>query len=474
MKRWTVLLLTVLIISLLIPVNVTAASGSLSVSADSKSITVGNTVKVTITYNGGDNQIASIWSNISYNASAFNYVESNYSGTDGTSTSGGSGVVKAIFEMPASGVLPKSVSMNLVFKATAPGDLNLSVGTLEFTANDNAYSSLGNPTGSVSVSATNPTLSANANLASIKPSAGTLTPKFSAGVTNYTITVPYTTTSVSLSATTQDGGAKIAVSGKNALAVGKNTRIITVTAPSGATKKYTVVITRSANQATTTTTKPPENLPTTEIDGVEMAVSNVPADATLPEGFALTPITVNDVAITAAVNEKNQVTLTYLINPQTEEGALYVYNATNSTYEPYNPLAVSGGSFVLLNMPTEQIAPARAVKDVYTFGTAAVAVYRFEDTALADIVLVYAISPAGKSGLYVYDTTDGSMQLYREMTVPVEAEPEPEPVNPFVAFVTQYRQVILICAAALGGVALLIGATVLLLITLRKDKNCKH
>ena len=107
MKRWTVLLLTILIISLLVPINmnVHAASGSLSVSAGSQSVTVGNTVKVTVTYSGGNNQIASIWSNISYNANAFSYVETEYSGTDGSSASGQAGVVGALFEMPASGVL---------------------------------------------------------------------------------------------------------------------------------------------------------------------------------------------------------------------------------------------------------------------------------------------------------------------------------------------------------------------------------
>lgn len=448
----------------LVVISVNAATGTASLKANSSSVKVGETVSVTITYTASS--VGGGVAFLKYDDKVFGF--DSVSG-NGTVNSDAAGLIKYTFVDTSK---KSSYSFTCTFKAKQAGSCNFELTSQDLITFDEEPFTVSAQ--SVSVSATNPTLSANANLASIKPSSGTLTPKFSASVTSYTITVPYTTTSLSLSATTQDKGAKIAVSGKNALAVGKNTRIITVTAPSGATKKYTVVITRSANQATTTTTKPPENLPTTEIDGVEMTVSNVPADATLPEGFALTPITVNDVAITAAVNEKNQVTLTYLINPQTEEGALYVYNATNSTYEPYNPLAVSGGSFVLLNMPTEQIAPARAVKDVYTFGTAAVAVYRFEDTALTDIVLVYAISPAGKSGLYVYDTTDGSMQLYREMTVPVEAEPEPEPVNPFVAFVTQYRQVILICAAALGGVALLIGATVLLLITLRKDKNCKH
>lgn len=450
--------------------TVLAATGSLTASANSTNVTVGNSVTITLKYDGGGANIGSIDAQLNYNASAFEYV----SASNDISAHGGAGIVNmSYYATGAQG--PSSVTATLTFKAIAAGAGNFSVTTSEFI-NDADGSSLGTPAKPLSVSATNPTLSANANLASIKPSAGTLTPKFSASVTNYTITVPYTTTSLSLSATAEDAGAKIAVSGKNALAVGKNTQVITVTAPNGTTKQYTVVITRSANQATATTTTAPQEDPLeVEVNGVLMTVSDTQADVTLPEGFSWTHITINDVTVSAAVNEKSHITLTYLVDPQTDSGALYIYDEASGTFEPFNPLTVSGGTYVLHDMPAGQIPPARAVKDVYTFGTTEIAVYRFEDASFKDVLLVYATSPAGKTGLYSYDITDGSMQLYREITVPVEADPvEPEPSNPFVQFVTQYRTVILICAAAVGGIALLIGAVVLLLVTVRKNKECKH
>lgn len=469
MKKFLSLLLTLLmVLTCFSGLTAMAATGSLSASASNTGVTVGNSVTITLKYSGGGANIASFDAQLSYNASAFEYVSAG----NEVSAHGGAGIVNISYYATGAQA-PSSVTATLTFKAIAAGAGNFSVTTSEFM-NDADGTSLGTPSKTLSVSATNPTLSANANLASIKPSAGTLSPKFSASVTSYTITVPYTTTSLSLSATTQDKGAKIAVSGNNSLAVGKNTRVITVTAPSGATKKYTVVITRSANQATTTTTTPLENLPKADVDGVQMAISNPPADATLPEGFALTAITINDISVTVAVNEKNRITLTFLIDPQDEDGAFFVYDETTKKFESYNPLAVSGGTYVLRDMPADLVPPSGALKSTHLFDSVEHAVYAFEDAALKDVVLVYATSPEGKSGLYVYDTTDGSIQLYREITVPVEVEPEPEPVNPFVAFVTQYRQIILICAAALGGVALLIGAVVLLLITLHKDKNCKH
>lgn len=453
-----------------------AATGSLSASSSGSSITIGNTVTVTLKYDGGGAKIGSIDAHLSYNAKTFEFVS-----CDGITANGGAGVVRMSYF--ATGTAPTAVTATLKFKAIAAGAANFAVTTSEFS-NDDDYSSLGTPSKTLSVSAINPTKSANANLASIKPSSGTLTPKFSASVTNYTISVPYTTTSLSLSVTTQDKGAKTAISGKNALAVGKNTQIITVTAPNGTTKKYTVVINRSANQTTTasgttttTTTAPPEDPLEVEVGGVMMTVSDTQPDATLPDGFSWTHITINNITVSAAVNEKNGLTLTYLVDPQTKNGAFYIYDKASETFPPFNPLTVSGGTYVLHDMPAGQSFPATVVPGTHTFGTAEVKVYRLEDVELADIVLVYATSPAGKTGLYVYDTTDGSMQLYREITAAADTAPQPtQPVqdNPFIGFVKQYRPIILIGAAVLGGVALATVAIVLIVAATRKGKNCKH
>ena len=111
-----------------------------------------------------------------------------------------------------------------------------------------------------------------------------------------------------------------------------------------------------------------------------------------------------------------------------------------------------------------------------TFGSTEREVFLFEDTALEEVCLVYATAPSGKTALYMYDSTDGSMQLYREITVAADVEPTPEPTpqNPFVSFVTTNRAVILICAAAAGGIALLIAAVTLVILITRRNSGCKH
>lgn len=470
-KKFCLCLAVLMLLTSLCGLTVRAASGSLTASASASNVTVGSQVSITLKYDGGGAKIASIEPQISYNAKAFQYV-----GCTGASASGGAGVVRMSY-YATTATPPTSVTITLTFKAIAAGAGNFSVTTSEFF-NDDDYSSLGTPAKPLSVSAINPTLSANANLASIKPSSGTLTPKFSANVTNYTITVPYTTTSLSLSATAQDKGAKIAVSGKNALVVGKNTQVITVTAPNGTTKKYTVVINRAANQVTATTTTAPQEDPLeVEVNGVMMIVSDTQPDAALPDGYNWTHITINDITVSAAVNETAGLTLVYLTDTQNNTAAFYLYDEVAETFHTYCPLKVSGGDYILRDMPAGLVPPTGAVAGVHSFGSIERDVFQFEDTALEDVMLVYATSPAGKTGLYMYDVTDGSMQLYREITVAADSTPptdEPAQGGAFAQFITQHRQIILICAAAFGGIALLIAAIVLLLFTTRRDKECKH
>ncbi len=484
MKRAFITILTLLTILTAITSLPVYAAANLSATASDNSVEIGETVDVKLKYNTGNDVFGSLDVNFKYNVQTFQFVSATASTGSLQYNKNAAGLVGMSWMASQDAV--SSVEIELQFKAIAAGDGKFSAETVAIRKDDFAGTLIGNPSKSLSVSAINPTKSANANLASIKPSSGTLTPKFSANVTSYTISVPYTTTSLSLSVTTQDKGAKTSVSGKNALAVGKNTQVITVTAPSGATKKYTVVINRSANQTTTTsgtgtttttTTVPQEDPLEVEVGGVMMTVSDTQPDATLPDGFKWTHITINNISVSAAVNEKTNITLVYLIDPQSENAAFYIYDEVAETFAAFRPLAVSGGNYILREMPAGLNPPARAVKGVYTFGTTEHTVYQFEDTALEDIVLVYATSPAGKTGLYVYDTTDGSMQLYREITAAADTVPQPtEPVqdNAFIGFVKQNRSLILSGAAVLGGVALMTVAIVLIVAATRKGKNCKH
>ena len=89
-------------------------------------------------------------------------------------------------------------------------------------------------------------LSSDNNLGSLTASTGTLSPAFDPSVTSYTVNVPYSTSSITLSASANDALSTVVGAGTKTLAVGDNSFEITVTAQNGAKKVYTVTVNRKA------------------------------------------------------------------------------------------------------------------------------------------------------------------------------------------------------------------------------------
>jgi hypothetical protein len=141
-----------------------------------------------------------------------------------------------------------------VASGSASGALNLIVGpnsiTIVVTAQDGVTSTTYN------LAVTRAPASSNAYLSSLSMSAGALVPSFASGTTNYTISVPYTTSSTTVTPTVADGTAGVKVNGVSvasgspsgpiSLAVGSNTVNVVVLAQDGATTvTYAVLITRA-------------------------------------------------------------------------------------------------------------------------------------------------------------------------------------------------------------------------------------
>jgi hypothetical protein len=100
-------------------------------------------------------------------------------------------------------------------------------------------------------------------LSNLAVSAGTLTPAFYGGITNYTTTVSNATTSIAVTPTVAQSTSTVKVNGVSVasgaasgainLAVGPNTIKTVVAAQSGSTKTYTLVVTRAASAPSATT-----------------------------------------------------------------------------------------------------------------------------------------------------------------------------------------------------------------------------
>lgn len=100
--------------------------------------------------------------------------------------------------------------------------------------------------GSVSYSTTiAPPLSGNCNLSSLTVANANITPAFSPSVTSYSASVPFQVSSLQLEPQAEHAGAKVSVSNNKLAAAATTTVKITVTAENGATKTYSIKVTRA-------------------------------------------------------------------------------------------------------------------------------------------------------------------------------------------------------------------------------------
>ena len=459
MKRLICLLSALLLLATLMGGAAVSAAGTATITASKTSVTVGQQVTVTAKYDGGGKGIGSLDAYFRYNAKTFEYVSCS-----GATAAGGAGSLKMSY-YATDATAPKTVTITVTLKAIAAGSGDFTWETEGMYDDDDNL--LGNPKGSPAVSASNPSLSGDATLKELRPTKGTLVPKFDKNVTEYTVSVPYTVTRGLLVFEPTDPNAESVVTENADLKVGKNVRVITVTAPNGTTKKYTVTFTREAQQSTTTgndggttTTTAPQGDPQVEIDGVLYTIAVAQPPVTLPAGFTWDFITIGDNEVSAARQEGGSLTLVYLTNPEEVNGALYIYDAAADTVLPFRQLSGAGVTYVLHELPAVETAPLGTVVSTVTVNETAVSAYVYEDAELADYAILYLTAPDGVSGYYTYDTVQGTIQRYHTVTVeqePVTVTPEPQvEKHPVAAFIETYQRVILVGAAACAGLAVLI------------------
>ncbi|MBQ8683520.1 MAG: cadherin-like beta sandwich domain-containing protein [Clostridia bacterium] len=448
------------------------AAGSVSLSADKTTVTVGSTVTVTVKCDGGGKGIGSMDAYFHYNAKAF-----EYQSCDGATANGGAGNLKISYYATTNDA-PKTLSITLTFKAIGVGDGGFKWETEGMY--DDEDNLLSNASKTLSVTANNPTKSGDATLAYLRPSKGTLTPKFDKNVTEYTVSVPYTVTRLLLTYDTTHPDATEEITDNANLQVGKTVRVITVTAPNGTVKKYSITVTREAQQDTTTSPSGSSNTTTApslpqqddlevEVNGTAMYVADTRPTVTLPHNYEWDSVEINGIEVPAAKQPTSGLVLVYLTTQEdSKEGAFYLYDALSDTFAPFCELESKQAFYTLHNLPNTETGPVGTIPGTFAAGEHTVTAYVYEDTALADYVLLYLTAPNGETGLYTYDRTDGSLQRYYQQPAEVitETDPKPDPgedddkPGAFAAFVIRYQAVILTIAFLCCGLALLIAAII--------------
>ena len=399
MKRiLSCLLLCVLLLSLF-SIPVSAASATVSLTASAATVYSGNRVSVYIKIQGSE-KIGSWNFSLSYDPAYLEYV----SGADG----GGGGTL--LFVDSTDGV--SSISKTVVFKTKRLGETKVTVNPTQIIGFDSMRPmSVSSATRAINIIPT-PTLSGDNTLSSLSVSPGTLEPVFAAGTQNYTMTVPFDVTELTVSGTPAHRAASVAVTG-NALNVGENKVEVTCTAQNGSTRVYTITVTRQQSELAGVTAA---------VGDKTYTVAHDPSQLSVPEGFTASSLSFGDKKILAYLSPKDSIAIAYLISEA--ESGWFVYDRAQQSFYPLVAISATAQSYVILPLPAEISLPAGFIPAEITVGETAYSVYKNTAIEAKGLCLVYAMAPDGTLGFYYYDESTRAFISYFASSVMTGANGE--------------------------------------------------
>lgn len=393
-------LLVAILIASIFSFNTAAVSATTHFSPSKTDFTVGEEITVTIKFDAGV-QVFSIDGALSYDNTIVQYISGG--GADQGSS------VKIAEALSGE----TKVDVSVKFKTIAEGKCNFSfsgfctdINLTPHNASTGYYINVKNPTASEPPAP--PTPSDNANLASLKVGSATLSPKFNSNTTSYTVTVPFETDKVTISAGVADAGATLVGAGTINLSVGDNKRTITVTAASGAKKSYNLVIKRLAEQ------DGQPDIPTDDTDpllitaeGTDRKVMQDITSMPIPESFSATTAEVNGVQVGALTEPGEKYVLYYTTLEDGSDAALY-YKDEDQQYKRLRYIEVNGKFYIITDMP-QGFAPDGWYKDTMSISSGTVAAFRSEDALLKDFYVLYCYVD-GAYGFYRFDSLQTTIQ----------------------------------------------------------------
>lgn len=427
----------------LLPMNVFAA-GSASIAFSKQNPLVGDTMSVTIKVSADNMYGVNISGN--YNEEVLTYVSG--------ASEGGAGLFKIADSESFNG--ESSKSFTLTFKANKSGSSSISV---------KGQVASGIPpvdidvAASATISVSDASQSTNANLSSLRTSAGVLSPKFSASVTEYTVNVGLDVTECKVYGTTADPDANISVSGSATLKDGENKRVITVTAPSGATKSYTITIIRS--EAGNTTSSSVETSPALEtvVDGVTYMVLKDISGIQLPQGFSATERLYNNETVSVASDGKGLFEIFYLKSADSDTAYPYTYDEEKNAFKRLQIITQMDKNYIVAELPVNCSLPDNYISANVKIGDMSIECYSNTEEQSADMFYIYCYYN-GEFGMYRYDKLENVLQRYPELEV-IESDVEVASSNGFLdrfKSLSSNAKTIVVCLfiAVLGVIALIV------------------
>lgn len=297
------------------------------------------------------------------------------------------------------------------------------------------------------------------NLATLSVSEGTMTPAFSSGITEYSVSLPGDATKITLSANANDSKASVTGTGEKELVVGHNVFTVTCTAENGSAKEYVVDIYVDETPIVNTT-----------YDGKNLGVVRNQSEIAIPDSYEPTTMMLEGQEVQAYRSNLSQLTLVYMVNDEGEKN-FYICDETG-VVSLYNPITILGRNVILYDLTDEeQIRENMTYQELVIDGVTLYG-WVYNTPKYANYAHIPVMSEVGEKVIYQYEKSENCLQLYEEIVIEeeiVEEVPEEVPA-PWEVFLAEYYFYVIIGLAALVLVLLI---TVIVLAATRKTKRGK-
>lgn len=242
-----ILVLLVTVSTLLIMTIKSNAATSISISTSKSSVAPGETFTVTVSAVGAG-QVTTSVSNGSGGKSDF-LDNSSYSftctaGSSGSVTITASGLL-GDYETNGESNRSASKTVKIVQPTSNTGESSGGSSGGSSAGTSGGSSSGGNSGGATTNTPKEVEKSKINTLSGLSVAEGTITPEFNKDIREYSLNIPYETSSVNVTATPTDSKATVDVAGNTDLKEGENTVTVTVTAEDGSTSKYLIRVIRA-------------------------------------------------------------------------------------------------------------------------------------------------------------------------------------------------------------------------------------
>ncbi len=326
----------------------------------------------------------------------------------GADASGGAGSV-SVRQTAEAGA--QTMATSLTFRALQAGSTQITVSTQEVYDADEqivTIDRLGNSTVTVAAEAG---ASADAGLKSLKVSPGSLTPEFSADVTEYSVSVGPDVTKLAVSAEASDEAATVTVNGSSNLQMGENTVNCVVTAADGQTKTYVIHVTKTEGGAEAGGAVAAGDL-TVVIDEAQYSVAHSFDVTTLPEGFEGFTYNYKGQDIMAGKGIQKDLLLLCLVNGD-GQGAFFIYDEAADAFFPYMEVSTSPKSVIVLQPDESVTVPAGFTAGIMNLpGGGQVEGWVPAGEENPKYMIFYGMNWNGTKDFYRYDLEENTIQRY--------------------------------------------------------------